>query len=341
MEAEGYQWAIWNAGEQFSLEEYRAFTERWHPEIQDGLRRIGDVEPGTARLAALKVLQERLERYALVVSRLPQRAALDVEAERARLDRLRFRALRAGPVRDLDRLLQAAKSMETQKYLHRTLLFIARELAAVELPREERARIARVMAADESIREATEYFPAFWKRVRDVFPLPEPVEGEVVDLTDAHEVRVNWSWDLLRAKRVGPVVPERTALVVYTDRGAVRFYVRGERKLKFQIARAGGTLQKFGCTLRMRLENRGTIQPLLLEAERLRTLANVAPREAVESIRDLNLPPDHLVYRTAAAAERDPGQAQLLSDLLIELRFGIDASVARARIREQSRSGGR
>jgi hypothetical protein len=78
-----------------------------------------------------------------------------------------------------------------------------------------------------------------------------------------------------------------------------------------------------------------------MEVERLATLAQVDPAAALAAVADLNLPSDHLIHRTAAAAQRDPAQANLLGDLLIELKFSIDPDVAkhlaRMRASEESR----
>lgn len=262
----------------------------------------------------------------------------EIAREVERLDGARWQAARAEGV-DLERWIAVAAKLGTDEVCLKALNRIARELRA--RPPGDVPALLEKIAARKRLRNLTEYDTQFWELLRDQVTLGASATGVTVDITDAYEQTVQLRWDVLRAQRVGPVTGGRSALVVASPYGRPQVYVRGERKLKFQVAKAGGTLQKYGCTLVMKGSGGPSLHPALLEIERLDTLANVDPAQAVASLADLSLPPAHPVYQTAAAARTDARHARILADLLIELRFGIDADVARHLARGQARANRR
>ncbi len=131
-------------------------------------------------------------------------------------------------------------------------------------------------------------------------------------------------------------------MAVQTSGGRVKYYIRAERKLKFRIQKAGGSVRKYGCELVMQSKAGGkSLGPKLLEIERLDTLANIDPAQAIAAVEELNLPQNHPAREAAARASSDYRQRRILADLLIEERFGIDADIARHLARSQARGNRR
>ncbi len=341
LDAGGWEWTLWGVEQHIALTEFRAFAERWHADTIARFRGVEDIASAEARSAALAPLAERLQRVYGVLQHAGARAEHERMQAVEHLDRQHLEALRPIGADRLKDWLSAVEAMETDAVRSEALQELARYLVGGGGPGpEERARILRAISRRKKLREATEYDSDFWEILSDHLDLPEPARDLVVDVTNAHPCTVQANWDLLRATRVGPVAPGRSALAVYTERGRLRCYVRGDRTLLFRIRKAGGELRKYGCTLRIQAPGGASLRPMLLDIERLDTLAHVDPAQAVEAVADLGLPADHLLYRTARAAASDHRQARLLSDLLIELKYGVDADVARTLIRSQSRTRG-
>lgn len=336
LDAGGWEWTLWSVEQHIALTEFRVFAERWHADTMARFRGVEDLASAEARCAALAPLAARLQRVYGVLQHAGGRAEHERMQAIEHLDRQRLEALRPLGADRVKDWLSAAEAMETDEVRTEALRELAR-YGVGAAGTEERARILQAISRRKKLREATQYDTDFWEIVSHHLDLPDPARDLVVDVTNAHPCTVQANWDLFRATRVGPVMPGRSALAVYTERGRLRCYVRGDRTLLFRIRKAGGELRKYGCTLRIQAPGGASLRPMLLEIERLDTLAHVDPAQAVEAVADMGLPPDHLLYRTARAAASDHRQAHLLSDLLIELKYGVDADVARSLVRSQSR----
>jgi hypothetical protein len=327
--------AMWHVQAHFSLEEFRDFAARHAPAAEARLAQVLATKPGPSRVAALRRHQTYVERVYCVLFRVPGRMTQEAREEAARLARLEWETIKAaaddprGWVAPLGRL----KHDEVRQKALRELARAARALAKTDP--EAASECILAVGAHSRLRNDSNWDEKFWKIAGPLIRLGPSATGITVDLTNARQVQVAMGWDLVRAQRVGTIVPGRTALLVHA-RGSRITYVEGERKLKFRLARTGGSLQKHGCTLTLKADTGRALAPALLEIERLDTLANLDPQQALESIAHLNLPADHVVYRTAAAARDDPRQARALAVLLAELRYGIDAHVARRLTRCES-----
>lgn len=328
----------YSARQNFSLEEIHDFTSRWH---DDTLRRLNDViatPSGNERRNALAAFRDRIRRVHRVLSLLPERVDLDFQIEVERLDRLRLQAIQIDKHAEPERWIAELAQITTTQVLQEGLHALARLIKKPKWKKIQRLKMLRAIASHANLNYAAKYDKKFWQILGPCFPLPRSTTGVKVNLTEAHEVRLDGYWDLLTTRLIGPVRLGRKALAAVNQKdGSVRCYVRGERKLLFKIANAGGTLKKYGCLLTIDLNSRQSLKPRLMEMERLDTLSQVDPLQAVQSIAHLKLPADHLVYRTAQAACHNSRQARLLADLLIELKFGIDPDVARHLSRINSR----
>jgi hypothetical protein len=328
----------WGLGEYFALAEFQAFAARHVPPL---LSRLHDAFP---------MPDGDINRMFGILSALPNRLTGDVQKLRVAMDRERVRAARKKAREEgrnglsIDDRITLLEQVETDAVVHDLLLRIARSLAENQLTQAEiRATLDR-MGKIKRIRDATMYFPQFWEKIGKVYRLEPTENGKTIDITDAREQTVMLDWNLLNAKRVGPVVPERTALVVYNKNGTPKVYVRGERKLKFQVQSAPkGRKDKYGCTLVMREDpDKQRMQGFLLDVERMDTLAQLDPPAAVALVPGAaDLPANHPVRRAAEAARTDWRQARVLADLLIELHTGADADIIRRMARAQNRANRR
>jgi hypothetical protein len=116
------------------------------------------------------------------------------------------------------------------------------------------------------------------------------------------------------------------------------YYIRGERKLKFQVQSApGGKLEKYGCILTLPAEkSKQELGRFLLEVERIDALTQLDPEAAFATLPDAeNLPTNHPARLAVVHARTDHRQARILADLLIELRTGVDADIIRQMARRR------
>jgi hypothetical protein len=176
--------------------------------------------------------------------------------------------------------------------------------------------------------------PGLWTAIAPHLPLPQTVRAKTLDLTTAHEMTAAAGWELWTAERVGPVKPNRAVLRLVV--GDKVYYVRGERKLKHAIRTRGGSITRWGCTLKIRGgSGAAAVHAKLLEIDKIDTLAQIDPRRAVALISDA-LPADPAIATAVAQAIDDPRWRRVLADLLIERITGIDADVARRRARAEA-----
>lgn len=336
---------LWYVHQHFTLQEIQAFADKWVPELQRRMAAALETPEGRERVNALEKVEPFLMRIQGVVGQNQSRLRVEVQKAKERIDKERLKAARREENVSIERLIEVIGSLRTSEIQSVALNQLAKDLAQPPIDAQRTNAALDLLARKKKLREQLEYNPRFWKAIGAVVRLEPNVTGETIDISEAREETVTLGWDVLRAKRVGPVLPGRSALVVRDKRnGVAKYFIRGERKLKFQAQRAkSGALQKYGCTLTMTPdENRQRMSRFLLDVERLDTLASVDPESAArEAAAGKDLPPDHLIYRVAEAAKTDSRQARVLSDLLIELHVGADADILRAHARAQNRANRR
>jgi hypothetical protein len=328
LDSEGWEVVRYGAVDAFTVEQLRDYCDRHHAEIQQRLQAIQWIPPGEERVAALQSAAAWASRVFSVIQLVDDRLGHEWNLARQQLDQQLWQQLRDDAGLALPNLIAAVAKIATQEVRQKGLYAIADRLAKQDFTDSQRRDLLRLMYAQDTLKSLFTWDDRFWRKIRDVFPMPQPERGVTVDLTEARPVKVTEQMDLLNARIVGPVKLGRPALGVYTRKGW-EFLVAGKRSLLFRITDAGGSLEKYGCRLTIEMKSKASLHPRLMEVERLATLAQVDPAAAVASVADMHLPSDHLIYRTAAAAQRDPAQANLLADLLIELKFSIDPDVAR------------
>jgi hypothetical protein len=338
LDAENYSETIWQIYSFFNASEFDRFGDKWLGLAQAKLKEALAAEPGDPRIKAFDQIRQELERVYFVVDKIPYRLNLEIEEMRKKLEEARFAEIR-NRTDDLRTWIETAESFKSSWSIQTALNLIAAELRNRRLSSAE--IIEQLEHFGPQLRQATQY-PAhpFWTNVAPLVRLEQNITGEEIDLTAASEEEVQLGWELIDGRRVGVIVPGRTALVLSLQEaaGLRKLYLNGERKLKFQIQKNGGRMEKFGCTLRLESQfETKSIQPALLEIERLDALANLDIDQALERIAHLELPNNHLVFYTAEKARSDPKQARVLADLLIELLVGVDADIARNLARAQAK----
>lgn len=335
IDADHYRQCVWLISQHFSAEAIDAFVEKWLPVARAEAREALAVENEHARAMALKAIMDRMQRIYAVVGNVPGQLNRQMSTTFERVEQARLSALRVtNPPPEA--WIEAAGEMQSN-VVRNTLIMMAEKL------RDERAKPERVAQLLETIRttplrDVVPYDSAFWAPLEPMLDLSPNVSGEEIDITDAREEIVGLGWQLYEGRRIGQIVPARTALVIRTSTTAT--YIRGERKLKFRVVRAGGRLEALGNTFVVR-EQSDAIGAALLEVDRLDTLAQIHPRQALQALETLDLAADHPVFEAARAAETDPRQGRVLADLLIELVVGIDADIARGMARAQARGNRR
>lgn len=319
---------VWNISDDFTLAAFRDFGARYLPEVQERLRLLqaDDADPQT--IIHLKSERQRLARLLAILGEAPDRLADDIRTLQRRFDQMQMAALQQQPF-TVERWLAVAPQITG---LDDFCLEFARLLVQHTQDRLLIEQTVHQLAAIPNLRHTIATNHPFWERLRPYLALPANVVGEEIDLTQAREELIHLNLELFEGRRVGSITPERSALVVRAEDGKAT-YIAGQRKLKFQIARAGGRLVRQQNTLIMRNQQQNELYTALLEVELLDTLANVDPPQALARIAHLNLPADHPVFQAATAVAEDARQARILSDLLIELTIGIDADIARQLVR--------
>ena len=337
MEAGNHHTVGWHLQRLFPLTDFDAFFAKWLPEAKARLEKNLALDGELRRGKALPRLEKFLERIGIVTAAAPRRCAEEAKTifEKADAD---HRETIQQEGYDFERWVGAAEGALSNLGRLNLLLDIKNELLDPSvadsdvLPALE--RIHQSLKLRNTVPEV--FFEALQHKVR----LPPTVEGKRIDISGAREETVQLGWPLIKGQRVGSVVPGRTALVVRDRNQNPKYFIRGERKLKFRVKRAGGKLERYGNTLVLSEAGDG-LAYALLEVDRLDTLANLSPKQALATVADRDLPSDHPVFAAARAAEDDPKQSRVLADLLIELRVGVDADIARQLARAQSRSNRR
>jgi hypothetical protein len=312
----------------FSLDEYCAFVAKWSSEVQSALQSVGDAPAGKRRLKALKQARLLTSRVVDVMAWIPEVVARQQDRQQAAGDRARMeRIYETAP--EIECIVQAIVRVKSDRVRLQSLIRLARDLASDEaVGPEEMHRALDLIGEHRALRDAVHGESRFWEVVAPKVQLSATVADGTFDITDGGDLEVELGWDVYRATRIGPIVPGRTALAIWTRDGGLTL-VRGERKLKFEAMRRGGAMVRHGCTLTVRPDPAVAIQSAFLDVERLDTIAALDPAQALEAVAELGLPDDHLVVQTARAAVTDLSKRRVLADLLVELRHGLDPQVAR------------
>jgi hypothetical protein len=321
----------------YGLEDYAAFVDTWAPRLRAAMDAAIEACPGASRLKAMKQASKLSTRVVNVLGWIPNRLDDLTESERRRLDKKLVKRLREEATPWPEMVGQLAK-LRSDTYRARALTEIANDLAADQaIGAGDIMRFLDLVWENEPLRNAVAQTERFWRAVGPKVSLEATETEGAFDITNAGEMTVQLDWDTVRAKRVGPISVGRTALAVRDEQTHDLTLVRGERKLKFDAMRRGGSLKRHGCTLTVRPAPSVQIRTAFLDAERITTIAAVDPLQALELVAELNLPDDHVVVRTAREAVTDLAKRRALADLLIELRHGLDPAVARSMMHSSRR----
>ncbi len=340
LDTENYNWIIWQVSAHFSMEAIHAFAERWFPELQRRTSAVLAMPADATRVPALEETQEFARRITSVLYQYPNRFYIDQRDLMESLDKVQIDLLRQGGF-DSERWMDLAERLLTPNLTAQLLGEMADSLVRSESTQEALlAFLARIRSRTVLKERIISHVYNFWHRLAPHLRLEPNVSGEQIDISQAAEQTVMLNWELLDGRRVGRIIPGRAALVLTEPNGRMT-YIAGQRRLKFEVQRAGGRLARLDNTLLVTHKGTGALHQSLMEVELLDTLANVDPAQAVARAAALALPPDHAIYRAAAAAQNDPRQCRILADLLIELLVGIDADVARRLARGQARANRR
>ncbi len=334
MTAHNWRTVVWATSQYFPPEDFAAFAAAYRPLYEREMAKVAGAR-GRDRVRAIERLDPRFERVCYISYLTQSALQRDRNDLLQALDAERMREMRSEPYA-LERWLRYAKQLGHPSHQQLLLREIAEQLARNGSSADAERALGEIRAVTK-LHGACHGDALFWQHIARVLELPANAEGLEVDVGNAVEVTVSLSWDVIDALRIGPIAHGRSALIAM--HGTRRVYIRGERKLKFRLQRAGGRLAHHGNILTMPV-GRG-VSDALLTVERIDTLANTAPRQALALAAHLDLPPAHEVFDAAARVADDPRYGRVLADLLIELLVGIDADVARRLARAQARANRR
>ncbi len=322
----------------FTLEELRTFVERHTTEVTARLAQALSTPAGIERLTALEGVERFIDAAIGIGSVIPSAISQELDKMRRILDRERIRAANLPRVSGpedlaLPQRIALLAVLKHEEEIRKFLVKTAKAIKRVGLPREEVTSFINRLQKNKPVREAAAWIPEFWSALAGRIELPATERGIMLDITGAREVEVEMSWDIFNARRIGPIVSGRKALLVHIADNQTTYYIRGERKLLFQVRAApDGKLEKYDCTLTYsKAEGEQRLRRLILDVERIDALAHLDPDAALASVpATLDLPAHHPIHRTAETARTDYRQARVLADLLIELHSGVDADIIRS-----------
>jgi hypothetical protein len=319
--------------EQFGLPDLIAFADRAWPDLRERFAKANAVSEPTARAKALRTVVDRAMRVAVIANH--SGAILSADADRTLLpiEKAAFDALAAQKPMDLKAWATFIRRVHDAELFARALQTVGGRLAALD---DSDAIVAALTELRQHVGSDEHRFTdsRLWQPIEKRIKLDATETRGTFDLSDAVQVRVTAGFEVLAAKRVGPVRIGRMALVIAQR---PRVYIAGERRLKFEIERAGGKLKRYGVTLTNAKRGRGVVQKALLEVDLLDSLAQLDPAQALARVDDLNLPAAHPIRAAAAQALDSIPHRRVLADMLIELRTGLDPEIARRMAREQSK----
>ncbi|APR79332.1 Hypothetical protein A7982_04679 [Minicystis rosea] len=326
--------------EQFGFEDFIAFERAHVRPLVDALDAASRA-PAEERGAQLEPLVARAAHLWRVWSQLPDAAKRASNAATFDSARRAIGALPPGPARweamlDLARRVHAREpdAYEAHRRVGELLRDLPRQWVDPSVSDETLHHWLDVLAREPEL-AAVAAGNQFWEVLARRVRFPATMTEGTVDITEAEEVTVEPSFELWSARRVGRIVPGRTALKVA---GSPSLYVAGTRALRFRIARAGGRVRRFGVDLTMRIDPKIALDAALLGAERLAALAHLAPDQALAEAALGPLPESHPIHRAAARAAEDPDAARTLADLLIATTVHLDPAVVRRMLHEDARA---
>lgn len=332
---EHYPQAIWGISQHFTLAEMQAFVDRWWPQAESRLHQLLDLNEIEARLQGFDRDSDFLARVLGVAAQLGNVLTKTHQDLLTQWEERHLPRLRQEQPFVPEHWLETAATLRAVNVCQTMLREMAQRISSAHLEQEQLHAILATIGRNPQLRQAVQYDSSFWFWWNTILRLEQNVTGATVDVSLAKEQKVELNWETVESRRIGRIVPGRTALVV--QHNGAPLYIGAPRKLKFQIRRAGGQINKWGNTLTLAVAKKNQLQQALLEVETLETLAHVDPAQAVARLAHLHLPETHPVFDAAARAPHDPRYAHILADLLIELTAGLDADVARRLLREQSR----
>lgn len=341
LEAENFHETVWQIFHRFSSADFAEFGNKWLDSAKEKLNNAVQNEIGTQRIQAFNEIKSFLERVYFVMDKTPQNLAQEIQNMQTAIDRASWENIKK-QTDEIAEWIKTANRFSSDVARRDAVVEIVGEIAKRRLSSNEILKFLHKF--NQNLRNAAGYYDNyFWTTLAPALRLEQNVINKTIDLTEAVEEKVLLNWNLLNAKRVGQISHNRNALVIKDKQtGLPKMYVSGERKLKFQIQKHGGKLEKFGCVLKIAsAEERSSIQPALLEVEKIDALANLNVEQALEKIAHLNLPPNHLIFHVAERAKTDPKQARILADLIIEILIGVDADIARRLARAQAQGNRR
>lgn len=341
IEAGNFHETVWYIPQKFPSSAFADFGNKWLDDARKKLDNALQNKSGVPRINAFGEIKDFLERIYFVMDKTPGNLAIEIQNMKTEIDRETWKNI-TKETDDIGEWIKTANDFNSDIARREVIDQIVGAIVKRRLSSEEIFKLLHRF--NQNLRNSAEYYNTyFWTTLAPFIKFEQNVMNRTIDLTEAVEEKVLFNWNLLNAKRVGSIQHNRNALIIKDKlNGLPKTYVSGERKLKFQIQKNGGKLEKFGCVLTIAsAEEKSSIQPALLEVEKIDALANLNIEQALEKIAHLNLPPNHLIFRTATRAKTDPKQARVFADLLIELLVGVDADIARNLARAQAQGNRR
>ena len=321
----------------FSQAEFQGFLSDKVPRALSEMKYILLIKDEKRKLSEAKVFQPTFAKYCAIMNLASSKIGQNLSLWEDAIERKIFTELKNRNVSD-EELLKEGNQLSSANIRRELLRFYAERQIGKKISGRELLEKILIIQNYTVLRKDTE-IPGheFWRILLPHLQFEANTFNESFDITNAEETTPVLNWDFINAKRIGPVVPGRSALSIP---GSPHIYIRGERKLKFRIQKSGGKKDLFQNTLTVQTE-KNSLSLLLLETEKIIALSSLAPKQAVRLADPLNLPRDHILYLTAEEAEWNSAKARILADLLIELLAGIDSDTARKLVRQEKRSNRR
>ena len=321
----------WIRPEDFSVEEYQAFFAEYLPKFEKRFAAALTVTPRSRARVARKLAQPA-QGFAYVYQAVPQALAASLESLFAKMEIQAPEIAKGAPPSKVLGMVMSARSHKVREKL---LEILAGKLRAES--REAVFRVIRRLAAVPHVRYATEA-SKFFEIVGSFLDLKKNTTGKRINITFSWDVVVEPGFDAYLAHIVGPVTFGKKALRVSASLlSGPTFLIAGDRRLRFEILREGGTLKKHGNTLILSDKRFGQLDKALLEVEKVDVIAYVNPEAVIRMLEAKGIL-DARVREAADRAKRDYREARALADLAIERLVGVDAGIARDMYKAQKRS---